>query len=224
MKKLVMNFFDIEVDLDNFNMIEVQIENKQLFYDILNSFLLEELNLKYLSIVDDNMKKIDIYDCVDFVYSLLVMNVNDKKNINVLNRQIKRMFNNELSEKCIKINKELYDLSKYIEFEYPLDVYSDILLKEEDLLKYLNIKIKEKEGNILERIVNYIDVTYQLRDINVFTFVNLGDYLEDDQINLLVKEAMYRKITIITINNHDNFINNSNFIKRICDKDVCLLK
>lgn len=150
MKKLVMNFFDIEVDLDNFNMIEVQIENKQLFYDILNSFLLEGLNLKYLNIVDDNMKKIDIYDCVDFVYSLLVMNVNDKKNINVLNRQIKRMFNNELSEKCIKINKELYDLSKYIEFEYPLDVYSDILLKEEDLLKYLNIKIKEKEGNILK--------------------------------------------------------------------------
>lgn len=224
MKKLVMNFFDIEVDLDNYNLINVQIENKQLFFDILNSLLLEELDLKYLNIVDENMKKIDIYENIDFVYSLLTMNINDKKNINVLNRQLKKIFIQELTEKCININKSLVELSKNIEFEYPLDIYSDILLKEEDVLKILNIKLKEKEGDILEKIVDYINITYQLRDVKIYIFINLGDYLEDNQIDMLVKEAMYKKITIITINNHDNFIKNNAFISRICDKDICLIK
>ena len=68
----------------------------------------------------------------------------------------------------------------------------------------------------------YIKTTFELRKIKIFIFANLIDYLEDEEISLLLKNCVFLGVIIIDIESKN--IKNSNFqFNFILDKSLCLI-
>lgn len=205
--------------LDNYLLI---IENKQYLYSFLNDMVSDSTLKEYIKLFDENEKQLKTVDYVDFVPSIVHIDINNKKNINALIRFLKKDCIDSLKKYSADINKLLDDAYNTLKLESPIDIISDIKFSEDEIMKILNISINDNSNTLLDRISTYIKISFELRKIKIFVFYNLLAYLEEKEIEDLIRTHNYDGISIINIENHniniDCFTN-----KKVLDNDICLL-
>jgi len=89
MKKLAINALNICDDISNIDSYLLVIKNKKILYKILSYSDLQYEN-SYIQILDENYKELKLSDYVDFISSIINLDSNSKKNLNVLIRRIKK--------------------------------------------------------------------------------------------------------------------------------------
>lgn len=216
----LFNFYKNDEDMENYLLV---VENKKILYSLLKDIGNNCIYEEYIQVYDENEKKLKVNEYIDFVPSILSIDINNKKNINSLYKLIKRICNDDIKQFMKDINEILKNSFNLIRLDIPLDIIENIDIDEDDYLKLINIKIVDNDESILERINSYIKTTYELRNIKIYVFYNLFSFLDEDEIKLLINNCQYYDIKIINIENNDlNFTNVFN--KIILDKDICLLK
>lgn len=181
------------------------------------------IDTEYIKIIDENLNILKTSDFVDVTPSILNLDINSKKNINALIRQIKKMESETICLGEQKIINILKDTFKKVAVDYPLDLISNIDFNTDDFLKLLNIKLNEQDKTLLERLQTYIKVSCELRNIKIFIFFNLYSFLEEHELKALINECKYYDIKIINVEYYD--VENSIFDKkRIIDNDLCVIE
>ena len=109
----LFNIFEkIEV-LNNYLLI---IENKRVLYnflkDIGNGCIYDEL----IQIYDENNRKLKNIDYIDFVPSILSLDINNKKNVNALIRLVKKSHQEDIKNSINILNRFLKDLFNLFNF------------------------------------------------------------------------------------------------------------
>lgn len=199
------------------------IENKKMLYSFLKDMASGGVYKEYFEIYDENNKKLKNGDYLDFVLSLLYLDINNKKNINALIKFLKSSCSDMLHEVTQSISIKIQEIFNLLRLESPVDIISNIDFTEDDYFKLANLSIVEDDQSILERIHTYIKVSYELRKIKIFIFYNLYSLLDNDDIEKLLRSCSYFDIKIINI--EPNNIENHCFSnKKILDKDICLLE
>lgn len=223
MIKVVIQEANEYIDIDKQTSCLIVLENKNYFYKALTNLENDYLDDSLLKVVDENYKRIKLIDYGDVILNLFSMDVNNKRNLNVVFKQIKLLFKDELFYNLTSIKESLNDCFGKIKIDYNLDLINDIDVVEDDLIKMLNLKIKDESKSLLEKIMIYIKTAIELRKVKFFIFISLSTYLEEDEIKLLLKNCQLFDVSIINIESHKpDFIN---FDKKIIiDKDICLLK
>ena len=89
MKKLAINALNICDDISNIDSYLLVIKNKKILYKILSNSDLQYED-SYIQILDENYKELKLSDYVDFISSIINLDSNSKKNLNVLIRRIKK--------------------------------------------------------------------------------------------------------------------------------------
>lgn len=222
MNKLIINNCNIIEDFNNNKNIILVIKNKKYLYLLVNSLLNEDIDNKYLLIIDDNNKQQNNDDFIEFIPSIFLLNFNSKKNLTIINKQIKNQYKTRIKETIEIIYTYLLDLQKNICIDFEIELISNIDLIEDDILKLINFEIKDKYDSILDKIINYMKIINQLRKIKIFIFLNLSVYLNKEEIKLLLKESKYYDFKIILIENNEEIIDLFD-TKRILDEDLCLI-
>lgn len=222
MNKLIINNCNIIEDFNNNKNIILVIKNKKYIYLLVNSLLNEDIENKYLLIIDDNNKQQNNDDFIEFIPSIFLLNFNSKKNLTIINKQIKNQYKTSIKETIETIYTYLLDLQKNICIDFDIELISNIDLIEDDILKLINFEIKDKYDSILDKIINYMKIINQLRKIKIFIFLNLSVYLNKEEIKLLLKESKYYDFKIILIENNEEIIDLFD-TKRILDEDLCLI-
>lgn len=222
MNKLIINNCNIIEDFNNNKNIILVIKNKKYLYLLVNSLLNEDIENKYLLIIDDNNKQQNNDDFIEFIPSIFLLNFNSKKNLTIINKQIKNQYKTRIKETIEIIYTYLLDLQKNICIDFDIELISNIDLIEDDILKLINFEIKDKYDSILDKIINYMKIINQLRKIKIFIFLNLSIYLNKEEIKLLLKESKYYDFKIILIENNEEIIDLFD-TKRILDDDLCLI-
>lgn len=222
MNKLIINNCNIIEDFNNNKNIILVIKNKKYLYLLVNSLLNEDIDNKYLLIIDDNNKQQNNDDFIEFIPSIFLLNFNSKKNLTIINKQIKNQYKTSIKETIEIIYTYLLDLQKNICIDFDIELISNIDLIEDDILKLINFEIKDKYDSILDKIINYMKIINQLRKIKIFIFLNLSVYLNKEEIKLLLKESKYYDFKIILIENNEEIIDLFD-TKRILDEDLCLI-
>lgn len=222
MNKLIINNCNIIEDFNNDKNIILVIKNKKYLYLLVNSLLNEDIDNKYLLIIDDNNKQQNNDDYIEFIPSIFLLNFNSKKNLTIINKQIKNQYKTRIKETIEIIYTYLLDLQKNICIDFDIELISNIDLIEDDILKLINFEIKDKYDSILDKIINYMKIINQLRKIKIFIFLNLSVYLNKEEIKLLLKESKYYDFKIILIENNEEIIDLFD-TKRILDEDLCLI-
>lgn len=223
MNKILVNDFKIEENEDSLDSCLLIIQNKKKLYKVLMNLDSDFEDTPFIKIIDNSYKLLKNSDYIDYIPNLLLIDVNTKKNINALLRQIKVVSSGEIKKTCGKIVEELIDCFNNIKFESSFSLYEEIEFEDDDLLKLLSIKIEDNKLDILNRLITYIKISYELRNIKIFITFNIYSLLEDEEINLLIKETKLLGVKLINIETSDVHKNNFD-IKKILDKDLCLIE
>ena len=221
MKKLAINALNICDDISNIDSYLLVIKNKKILYKILSNSDLQYEN-SYIQILDENYKELKLSDYVDFISSIINLDSNSKKNLNVLIRRIKKEEIEILRSTSEKINEILEECAKQIKVNSPINISYDIEVDEDDIIKLLSISLQDDSPDLIERINNYINISFELRGIKIFIFYNLLAFLEENELDSLIRTNKYNGIKIIDIENVEFKTSIFDNIK-ILDEDICFI-
>lgn len=221
MKKLAINALNICDDISNIDSYLLVIKNKKILYKILSYSDLQYEN-SYIQILDENYKELKLSDYVDFISSIINLDSNSKKNLNVLIRRIKKEEIKILRSTSEKINEILEECAKQIKVNSPINISYDIEVDEDDIIKLLSISLQDYSPDLIERINNYINISFELRGIKIFIFYNLLAFLEENELDSLIRTNKYNGIKIIDIENVEFKTSIFDHIK-ILDEDICVI-
>lgn len=221
MKKLAINALNICDDISNIDSYLLVIKNKKILYKILSNSDLQYED-SYIQILDENYKELKLSDYVDFISSIINLDSNSKKNLNVLIRRIKKEEIEILRSTSEKINEILEECTKQIKVNSPINISYDIEVDEDDIIKLLSISLQDDSPDLIERINNYINISFELRGIKIFIFYNLLAFLEENELDSLIRTNKYNGIKIIDIENVEFKTSIFDNIK-ILDEDICVI-
>lgn len=221
MKKLAINALNICDDISNIDSYLLVIKNKKILYKILSNSDLQYED-SYIQILDENYKELKLSDYVDFISSIINLDSNSKKNLNVLIRRIKKEEIEILRSTSEKINEILEECAKQIKVNSPINISYDIEVDEDDIIKLLSISLQDDSPDSIERINNYINISFELREIKIFIFYNLLAFLEENELDSLIRTNKYNGIKIIDIENVEFKTSIFDHIK-ILDEDICVI-
>ena len=221
MKKLAINALNICDDISNIDSYLLVIKNKKILYKILSNSDLQYEN-SYIQILDENYKELKLSDYVDFISSIINLDSNSKKNLNVLIRRIKKEEIEILRSTSEKINEILEECAKQIKVNSPINISYDIEVDEDDIIKLLSISLQDDSPDLIERIYIYINISFELRGIKIFIFYNLLAFLEENELDSLIRTNKYNGIKIIDIENVEFKTSIFDNIK-ILDEDICVI-
>lgn len=221
MKKLAINALNICDDISNIDSYLLVIKNKKILYKILSNSDLQYED-SYIQILDENYKELKLSDYVDFISSIINLDSNSKKNLNVLIRRIKKEEIEILRSTSEKINEILEECAKQIKVNSPINISYDIEVDEDDIIKLLSVSLQDDSPDLIERINNYINISFELRGIKIFIFYNLLAFLEENELDSLIRTNKYNGIKIIDIENVEFKTSIFDHIK-ILDEDICVI-
>lgn len=221
MKKLAINALNICDDISNIDSYLLVIKNKKILYKILSNSDLQYED-SYIQILDENYKELKLSDYVDFISSIINLDSNSKKNLNVLIRRIKKEEIEILRSTSERINEILEECAKQIKVNSPINIYYDIEVDEDDIIKLLSLSLQDDSPDLIERINNYINISFELRGIKIFIFYNLLAFLEENELDSLIRTNKYNGIKIIDIENVEFKTSIFDHIK-ILDEDICVI-
>lgn len=221
MKKLAINALNIYDDISNIDSYLLVIKNKKILYKILSNSDLQYED-SYIQILDENYKELKLSDYVDFISSIINLDSNSKKNLNVLIRRIKKEEIEILRSTSEKINEILEECAKQIKINSPINISYDIEVDEDDIIKLLILSLQDDSPDLIDRINNYINISFELRGIKIFVFYNLLAFLEENELDSLIRTNKYNGIKIIDIENVEFKTSIFDHIK-ILDEDICVI-
>lgn len=198
--KIVVDFIDNEIIVQNNSVVNIEIENKTYFYRLIN-----ELNLISKGILSDNIffldennNEINLLNKIDLYIDYFNIKLNSKKIINNLYKLLK---NNIDDEDKAKINKCYSQIKKilsksFINYNLSLTINDEFDI--DDILKLLKVSIDLK-NNLFDNLLLLIDINNSLKLNELLIFVNLKQYLTMDELNELYKYCLYNDVKILLI-------------------------
>lgn len=223
MKKLINSNFENQIVLSPHSLFTLVIENHSKFYesilDLINQIENGELGNFILT---EDAKTLKIDNEADILYCLFNFEINSKKITNLLNKKIQTILQyNDYFEKIIKIKSQINALINDIKFDSGLALDCSEELDINMLFKSAGMHICEKSEKLLEKLINYVDVLFELKKISVLIVVFLHNILSEDEILSLLKHCEYKEISLIAIENNNPSITLLNEKKVIIDNDLC---
>lgn len=218
---LKINYFDNQIKLNKENIQVIEIENKKTFYRLVNDLYSIKNNEKLNEIYffDDNNQEINMYDKVELYINFFDLELNSKKNLNMLNKNIVNNINDQEKNEILNNFKKLYKSFNKILFniDIPIILNNDITI--EDIVKFFKISIN-KHNDLLDNLLLLIDLEKTLKINEILFFINLKQYLNKEELIELYKYSIYNEITIFLIDSQSYGIKLEYENKLIIDENL----
>lgn len=158
---------------------------------------------------DNNIMEISKF--MEIIFNPFSIDINNRKILNKLYSDLDVLAKTEeiylqtrqMMQGLIGYLMELEQRSEYIlDFEWEFDLPA--------IFKAVGIKHGIMEDDYFEKLIRYIKIISQVMGIKIVTFVNIRSFLDDVQMEQLLREAVYQELQILLIENQE----------RACLKDV----
>lgn len=219
--KIVVNFIDNEIEVENNNVFNIEVENKVYFYRLINEFNLISKGVisDNIFFLDEDSNELNLLNKIDLYIDYFNIEFNSKKIISNLYKTLKVNINE--SDK-IKINKCYLKiktiLSKsFLEYNLPLTLNDEFDI--ETILKLLKVTIDSK-NNLLDNLLLLIDINNNFKINELLIFINLKQYLTLEELNEFYKYSLYSDIKILLIDSQCYGVTNKFEKKLIIDGNL----
>ena len=197
--KLKISFIENSIDIcdDKVNIIEIQ--NKNYFYRVINYFneLYNGNSINEIRMYENN-NEINLINKINLIIDYFNIDLNTRKNLNLIYSLIKENIDEYTNEKINKINKDINKIFNKIilNIDIPIEINSEYNL--ENYIKFISPIIKKRDS-VIENLMLTIDIEKSLNLNRIIIFVNLKQYLSNSEIVELYKYSIYNNIHIILI-------------------------
>lgn len=219
--KLCIKYIDNNLVFNNEYINCLEVENKNYFYKIvkeLNNIANGEMEDNII-FIDNESNEINIINKINIIIDYFNIDFNSKKILSLINKKI----NSNISVTDKDNLSKLYNKIKKIyipilnDMDLNIDINNDFDL--DLIVKLLNVSIKNKD-NILDNLFLLIDIEHELNMNKLLVFVNLKQYLNEQELIELYKYLLYNNIAVLLIDSQAYGISNEYEKKIIIDNDL----
>ena len=200
------------------------IENKKALYEIEKFVRFEFSGNDYYFSYKINGKPIELDATAIVIDDVFALDVNTKKNINVLYKMLSGMYGYKAEEEIKHVKEKIRQIVKEISLDLDIELMMSETVKDDDLFKIMDLKIKDTDGEPIKRITNFINISYELRKCTLFFVFRLHEYFEKDEIEAMVREIAYKNIRIVNIESSNIFEKIEEEQVVIYDNDLCTIR
>ena len=197
---LKINYFDNNIKIENDYIQVIEIENKKTFYRLVSDLykIKNDEKLDEVFFYDDNNQEINMYNKVDLHVNFFDIDLNSKKNLNALNKNIINSLTDNVKEEILNNFKKLSkSFAKILsDIDLPLSLNDNITV--DDIIKLLKISIN-KTDDLLNNLLLLIDLEKVLKINEILFFINLKQYLSQEELIEFYKYAIYNEIKIVLV-------------------------
>ena len=197
---LKINYFDNNIKIENDYVQVIEIENKKTFYRLVSDLykIKNDEKLDEVFFYDDDNQELNMYNKVDLYVNFFDIDLNSKKNLNALNKNIINSLTDNIKEEILNNFKKLAkSFTKILsDIDLPLSLNDNITV--EDIIKLLKISIN-KTDELLNNLLLIIDLEKVLKMNEILFFINLKQYLSQEELIEFYKYAIYNEIKIVLV-------------------------
>lgn len=172
-------------------------------------------------VLSDGDVILDISKCAEVIMNPFTLDFEDRRIQKKLYTGLqKTAYGEEMFLETQKITAALQGYIFQLENVCGYDIEIDTAVDIQMLFKALGVRLEGGEYNFSEKIAQYMKIMAELMGKKLLVFVNIRSYLEDEQIQELMKNAVYNEISLLFIENvQRDFAGMKNYY--IIDKDGC---
>ena len=219
--KLSIKYIDNNIGFDNSYINCLEIENKNYFYKIVNDInsisngnILEDVIFS-----DDEYKELNLSNKINMVFDYFNFDFNSKKIISIINKKINDNISVEDKENLSKLYNKIRKIYLPIlnDMDLNIDINNDFDL--DSIIKLLNASIKQKD-NLLDNLFLLVDIEKELSINKIIVFINLKQYLNNNELIELYKYLLYNNVVVLLIDSQSYGVCNEYEKKLIIDDEL----
>lgn len=215
--------FDEPIELKECTANVLVIENKSVFVKFIEELLAQKETGEGEFVLSENFKIQAISKNIEVVKDYFSINPNTRKVLNSIYNDVEKKAYS--SENYLDTNNIIDSINVYMNMileEYDTELFFNDRVDVSSLLKCLDVKVA-LEGNLLSKLVEYIDILKEYCNIKCFVFVNLKSFFSDDEICSIYKHVFYKKVNILLIESSvsKNKLHDEKIF--IIDEDLCCI-
>lgn len=210
--------FNFKIDFENKSIFSLIIENKKLYRkvieDLINNIIIDDGNI----ILSKNNKLI-VPEKEIFVFSDYFNFDVNKFVLNKYYKELKNLSENDFFDETLEIKEVLRNyVTKLVENEYSIKLEEDLDISQ--ILKAFGVKFQRNE-DLLLNLFEWIKILNELLGYEIFFFINLENFLSDDELVEFSKFILYNKYKVVFLENfnRNKLFDDDNLI--IIDNDLC---
>lgn len=218
------SFFKTDIELDNDKLFTIILEERQLY----NCFL-QYLNYDFhgedkFIIVHEKNEELDASEICFFIPNVFMLDINSKRNISYLYKDIKSLYFEDLNKNIEVINEDISKTLNEVSLDYSFEIFLNKNLIIDDILKLVDLRFKDDYENKLEYFIKFIEISIKSLHKRIFIVNHLHEYFDEDEISCLLQELKYYNIYIVDIEYRMYFEPLKNEDIRFVDTDLCSLE
>lgn len=196
------------IKIEPFKFLTISIEDKHYFYSfvkfIKQEYKREDTSKKMMNVFCDgsivNLEKMSclITDYTEIDFNSKVINSSIIKKLTSFLSLSEQKEVRELLQDCL--HKIIADFSLYSDLN--LDKNPDLLITE--IAKICAPTILDEKTTILERLIEYIDLMLNIKNMSVLFLVSVKLYLDQDELEMLFKYCLDRNLLLVLIESCDS--------------------
>lgn len=221
--KIVHPLFDKPIEFKENTVNILVVENKVVLVEMIDELFLQTNGETGKFILSHDNIEIEVSKNLELIINFFDMEFNTKKIITKLYAVLE---NESLSEdiynKTMEIKGQIINYAENLFSANKYDIIYNENININSLLKFLDVKLNFINDSLAEKIINYMDILRDLLNINLFVFVGLRSYLNEEDLQELYKYVVYNKYNILLIESQViEKVKYEDYL--IVDNDLCIL-
>jgi len=218
--KLNIKYIDTDIILSNDYVFSFEINNKGLYYRLINDFN----NISKGEVIDDiylfeDLEEVNMSNNIMLIIDYFNIDFNNKNYLNHLNK----LLIENINEKDIISINQYYNKIRSIILKNTNDINVVVDLRDEfniqNIVKLYKVSINKKE-TLLEKIMLLIDIEKDFAVNKFIILVSIKQYLTKDELLELYKYSIYNDIKLMLIDYGQYGVTIENERKLIIDESL----
>lgn len=212
----------ISIKVEENRSYEIIIEDPHVFCDVAGNLYSQSLGDSGEIILSVNNKELSLAKNAEIIFNPFALDFNNKKIISAIYGQMSSCAQRELYEETCFINGKIVEYFEKLSKMIPYHMDYSIELDLNGLFKLYKIGIVNDSNLLTETLINYIQLVSDILHIDLFVFIDIKQYLCEEEYFALTERAMYQKVTILNVSGKEKYSIDSEH-RYVLDNDLCLI-
>ncbi len=219
--KLYIKYIDNNLEINSNEIQSVEIENKRYFYRIVDDlYTIYNGNIvEDISLLDDNNNEINYLNKFKIFVNYFDFGLNSKKYSNDILKCITNNISDENKDLLTKQYNKIVNIYKNILNDVDLPLLIDSEINIDNVTKLMKININTSK-DLLSNLFILIDSENLFQTKNILIFINLKQYLTNNELEELYKYSAYNEIPLLLIDSQSYGTTLNNEKKLIIDENL----
>jgi len=218
--------YNLSIELSEINMDIIVLERPEDYLNMLSGIYgqINGRNEFLILYEKEDYREILASKVTEIILSPLLISLNSKKIINSIYKEIVEDCLENYPAELQLLNAGAISFIETLIQNQPYNLDYDLGLDVNALLKLYGVHVSEEYDSVLEHVIDYLKLSSKACGTRVFFLAGFHDYFTKDDLEILCKDAMYQKISLVMIEPKQPKELNHSLRYHIIDKDHCLIE